>query len=140
MNSLFAWIQTMNDYLNLPQGLLMTIAYQENGRSWKWNQNAISPRGAKGVMQIMPNTVTEIKRISGFLPNPYNIIHAMYGAGLYLKWLNRYYDGDWRKAIAAYNYGLGNVNKIIRKYGYFEEGALPNETKNYMYVADTLGL
>lgn len=138
MNNLYAWIGYINEYLNLPAGLLLMIGYQENGRSWNW-QNRTSGRGARGVMQLMPITVQDIYRISGFMPNPGNIIHSIYGAGIYLKWLYNYF-GDWRTAIAAYNHGLGNIKRNINKYGYLNEAALPLETRNYLFVADTLGL
>ncbi len=137
MDNIFAWIDYITDYLGLPQGLLAMIGYQENGRSWNW-RNVTSPRGARGIMQLMPIAIQDIYRISGFIPNPANIIHSIYGAGIYLKWLYKYF-GDWRMAIAAYNWGLGNVKKNIRTYGYFNENVLPKETKNYMFVADMLG-
>ncbi len=138
MDNIFAWVGYINEYLGLPNGLLMMIGYQENGRAWNW-QNRVSGRGAKGIMQLMDVTVRDIQRISGFLPNPYNTIHSIYGAGIYLKWLYAYF-GDWRAAIAAYNYGIGNVGRNIRRYGYLNETALPRETQNYMYVADVLNL
>lgn len=138
MSNFYSFVDGINNYLGLPNGLLMTIGYQENGRSWTW-KNARSPKGATGIMQLMPITVLDIKRISGFQPNPLDMGHSVYGAGIYLKWLYSYF-GNWRMAIAAYNYGLGNVNKIIRKHGYFNENALPLETKNYLFVANTLGL
>ncbi len=137
--NLYSWVQAISDELGLPQGLLLMIAYQENGRSWNWNTSARSPRGASGVMQLMPIAIQEIKRISGAVINPLNVIQSIYGAGLYLKWLYKLF-GNWRIAIAAYNYGLGNVRKNIAQYGGFNENALPLETRNYLYVADTLGM
>lgn len=138
MTNFYSFVDGVNDYHGLPRGLLMMIGYQENGRTWNWT-NKRSPSGAVGIMQLMPITLKQIKQISGFLPNPLDMGHSVYGSGIYLKWLHALL-GNWRHAIAAYNYGLGNVRKNIAKYGYLNEKVLPAETQNYLYVADNLGL
>lgn len=138
MANFYDFVDGVNSFHQLPKGLLMLIAYQENGRTWQF-KNSRSPSGASGLMQLMPITLKQIYQISGLKLNPLDMGHSVYGAGIYLKWLYSLF-GNWRHAIAAYNYGLGGVRKNIAKYGRLNEAALPNETRNYMYVADTLGL
>lgn len=82
-----------------------------------FNSRAVSPKGARGLMQIMPETgrwVADRNGIRNFEPdllfNPeYNIkLGARYVAELYKE-----YDGDTVLMLAAYNAGRGNVNKWL---------------------------
>lgn len=139
MNNIFSWLSYINDYFGFPRGLLTLIAYQENGRNWNFNPNAVSWRGAKGLMQITSLGAQQIAKLTGFMINPFDITHAIWGAGITLKWLHSQF-GSWRAAIAAYNAGYGTVRNNINKYGYFNEAALPAETRNYLFVANYLGL
>lgn len=113
----------------LPNGLLSRVAYQES----RYNKSALSPAGAMGLMQFMPATAAEF----GIDPaDPFQSIDA---AGRYLKQLYGMF-GDWRIAIAAYNFGPGNVRKNINKYGSFNIAALPAETINYLSIANDIGI
>lgn len=82
------------------------------------NPNAVSPRGAQGLAQFMPATSKEL----GI--NPFDPEQARGGAAKYLNWLVGQ-TGSLRDALAAYNWGIGNV----KKYG---TGSLPKETSNYV--------
>jgi soluble lytic murein transglycosylase len=79
----------------------------------KSNPNALSSKGAIGLMQIMPKTAAEIAgRLSisldeNSLKDPE--INIMFGI-FYLKQLLSYYDGNLILALAAYNAGIGNVD------------------------------
>ena len=42
------------------------------------------------------------------------------------------FDGDYRKACAAYNWGEGNLQKCINKHGDNWDRHLPGETANYL--------
>ncbi|OUE47281.1 hypothetical protein BZY94_06145 [Burkholderia territorii] len=53
-------------------------------------------------------------------------------AGKYVSSLKKKYGGDIRKALAAYNWGPGNLDKDIAKNGSGWESGLPNETKKYL--------
>ncbi|MDR2191843.1 MAG: lytic transglycosylase domain-containing protein [Endomicrobium sp.] len=77
------------------------------------NPDAISFKGAVGLMQIMPKTAGEI---ANRLQTPLNEnslkdpeISVMFGA-YYLKQLLAYYNGNLILALAAYNAGIGNVD------------------------------
>ena len=69
-------------------------------------------------MQFMPATAKELN------VDPLNPAQAIWGAARYLKWL---FDttGSWPLALAAYNWGIGNVvNKGMAK--------APRETLDYV--------
>lgn len=71
--------------------------------------------GEKGLMQLMPGTAARFNVRSG-----YNAWENVHGGASYLRHLMRYYNGDTRRAIAAYNAGEGNVRPggVIRNKEY----------------------
>ncbi len=71
-----------------------------------YNLNAISKKGAEGLMQLMPNTARELGVTDSF--NPTQNIHA--GVRYFKKLLKRF-KGDVRLALAAYNAGSRKVRE-----------------------------
>lgn len=67
---------------------------------------ARSPKGAKGIMQLMPDTASRFR-----VRNPYSPEQSIAGGAHYLGVLLKRFDGDWRLASAAYNAGAGNVDR-----------------------------
>jgi len=91
----------------VPAQLLEAIAWRES----KFDPEALSEAGATGLMQFMPETAQWL----GIDPNDPQ--QAVKGAAKYLTYLKDRFGGDWRKAIAAYHAGQGNVAKSIEKHG-----------------------
>jgi hypothetical protein len=83
------------------------------------NPQAISPAGAQGLMQLMPETATELGVSNAFDPDQ----NIMAGTR-YLRQLLDRYRGDVRLTLAAYNWGMGNLEN--------RPGALPQETKTFI--------
>ena len=70
-----------------------------------YNPWAVSPKGAMGLMQLMPGTADRFG-----VGNPYDPIANMHGGARYLRWLLDQFN-DTRLAVAAYNAGEGAVQK-----------------------------
>lgn len=113
---------------------LLAVAVVESG----FNPQALSPKGARGIWQLMPATAERY----GLTVMPENDHrthpeHATRAAARYLRDLYQIF-GDWKLALAAYNWGEGNVQRVINKTGLraFDELArrnlLPLETRNYV--------
>ena len=90
------------------------------------NQAAISPVGAIGVMQLMPATAKWLG------VDPYNLTQNIDGGVRYLAMMLQQFGGDVQKALAAYNWGPGNLTKSIAKYGGEWISHLPAETSGYI--------
>ncbi len=73
-----------------------------------WDSTAISLKGAKGLMQLMPVTAREMN-----VKNPFNPEENIEGGIRYLKSLLDRFNGDLSLALAAYNAGP----RKIKKYG-----------------------
>lgn len=99
----------------IPAGLLVRQAWQES----HFNPTVVNQRsGAKGLMQFMDATAAE------WGVNVFDPASAADGAARYMAWLYGRV-GSWSLALAAYNWGIGNV---LRK----GIAAAPLETRNYM--------
>ena len=87
----------------------------------QFDPTAQSPVGARGLMQLMPATANEVARKKGIAHQTDWLIsrpdHNINLGEEYLGQLLRRYDGSYPLALAAYNGGMGNVDKWIARYG-----------------------
>lgn len=105
----------------LPENLLARVAYQES----RFRDDIISGKlksgaGAVGIMQIVPRWHPGI--------DPLDVPAAVDYAGRYLAQLKGQF-GTWVHALAAYNWGQGNLKKFLSG----EVKTMPEETRKYIY-------
>jgi len=109
-------INSCSTEFGVEKSLVKAVIHAESG----YNPNAVSSKGAAGLMQLMPGTAQDLKVADSF--NPSDNIR---GGVRYLRFLLDTFKGDVSLALAAYNAGLGNVAK---------HGGIPpyQETRNYV--------
>lgn len=99
-----------------------------------FNPGAESPVGAKGLGQFMNPTWREWGNGFSVLDPEANIDATC----RYMRWLLRQFDQDERHALAAYNWGIGNLKKLLARLAAEEGhadtwiGHLPDETAKYL--------
>ena len=86
----------------LPPELIKGVVQTESG----YRVRAISPAGARGLMQLMPGTAKALG-----VTDPFNIEQNIDGGVRYLKKMLGLFGGDVRMALAAYNAGPGAVQR-----------------------------
>jgi soluble lytic murein transglycosylase-like protein len=101
---------------DLDPRLLEALIQVESG----FRHEAISPRGAVGLMQVLPTTALEVG-----ISNPFDPIQNLHAGCRYLKFLKNRYKGDLDLTLAAYNAGPGAVDKF---------GGIPPYPETQRYV------
>lgn len=103
----------------VPEDLFLRLVQQESG----WNAGAVSPKGATGLAQLMPDTA-RLLRVD--INDPADNLDggARYLAMMYAKF------GNWQHALAAYNAGPQAVQK---------HGGIPPYAETQNYVVAILG-
>lgn len=114
-------IEAAAERYGVPGDILLRVAYQES----RFRDDIISgatksAAGALGMFQFMPATARD------FGIDPLDWQQAADGAARYLRQLKNKF-GTWELALAAYNWGQGNVTKYLAG-----TKTMPTETRNYI--------
>jgi len=110
-------IQKASHRYGVDAGLIKAVVKAESD----FNPRAVSSAGAQGLMQLMPGTARQLGVTNAFDPEQ----NVMAGTR-FLKELLERYHGNMDAALAAYNWGPGNVDR--KGLG----SALPSETRAYL--------
>ncbi len=105
---------------DLSPSLIEAMVWQES----RWNANAISPVGARGLAQLMPGTARDLG------VDPRDPFANLEGGARYLRAQLDRFDGNLEKALAAYNAGPGRVERA---------GGIPRIRETQLYVAAIMG-
>lgn len=108
-------IDRASQRFQVDSGLIKAVIKAESN----FNPNAVSSAGAQGLMQLMPSTARGLGVTNSFDPEQ----NVMAGTRFLKQMLDRY-DGNINSALAAYNWGPGNLEK--------KGGLLPRETREYL--------
>jgi len=103
----------------VPEDLYLSLIQQES----RFNPNAISPKGAIGLAQLMPDTAKELG------VDPRDIEQNLAGGARYLSQMMSRFP-DLNMALAAYNAGPTRVEKL---------GRVPNIAETQNYIKEVLG-
>lgn len=114
-------IQKAGEKFGVETSLIRAVIHTESSG----NPLAVSPAGARGLMQLMPKTAAELGVQDSFDPSE-NIM----GGTRYLRRLLDRYQGDRKLALAAYNWGMGNVETRLN--------SMPRETCSYISKVENL--
>ena len=106
---------------NAPSGKMWALVHGITRQESSFDRGAMSPVGARGMMQLMPGTAREETSKMGLgydlgrlTSDPsYNV---MVGSNYFQRLVSQW-DGNYVLAVASYNAGAGNVRKWIARYG-----------------------
>lgn len=112
VQNLRAIIDSIASTVEVAPGLIHAVISVESN----YDAKAVSPRGAVGLMQVLPATAKRFGVMDPFIERD-----NIYAGASYLKWLSRYFDGDLELVLAAYNAGEQAVVKAGRKIPQYPE-------------------
>jgi hypothetical protein len=104
-------ISSISDQHHLDPDFISSVIHAESG----FNQRAVSPKGAQGLMQLMPGTASKLGVSNAFDPRA-----NVEGGTRYLSELLERYNFDVVKALAAYNAGPHRVQQYGGVPPYYE--------------------
>jgi len=107
----------------LPAALLKAVMHVESA----FEPQALSPKGAMGLMQLMPGTAQQLS-----VKEPFEVKANIEGGARYLRMLFNLFEGNMVQVLAAYNAGPN----AVKKYG----GQIPPYAETQLYVRKVLSL
>lgn len=111
------WVNLASDQHQVDADLIRSVIKAESG----FNTRAVSPKGAQGLMQLMPTTANQLGVSDAFAPDK-----NIEGGTRYLRDLLVLYNNDMVKALAAYNAGPQRVTQY---------NGVPPYRETHAYVA-----
>ncbi len=118
------------------EGVPQDLIYQAVAESG-FQPQAMNRSGAAGMWQFMPYTGAYGLERNGWFDERFDPEKSTHAYARYMKTLHDQF-GDWYLAMAAYDWGPGNVQRAVMRTGYadfwelYRLNALPKETKNYV--------
>ena len=110
-------------------GVLWPVIYSQCWRESRFNEKAHAADGGMGISQFQPATWAEW---AGETADPYDPDVCIQAHAKYLTWLVNHWKGHHKKALASYNWGIGNVERCVQKSGMDWERALPAVVRAYL--------
>ncbi|EIJ41754.1 LysM repeat-containing protein [Beggiatoa alba B18LD] len=99
------------EYRGMPLELALLPAIESS-----FEPNLVSSESASGIWQFIPSTAKGIGlRLDDWYDGRRDIVESTQAALDYLQELYEFFDNDWLLALAAYNYGQGNIKKAIQR-------------------------
>ena len=99
-------MKAMIDRIANEQGVESQLVHSVIRAESNYNPGAVSPKGAQGIMQLIPATARRFG-----VTNIFDAKENVEGGVKYLRFLLDYFKGDYAKTIAAYNAGENAVDK-----------------------------
>jgi soluble lytic murein transglycosylase-like protein len=100
----------VGEHRGVEPALLKAIAWCET----RLDPCAVSPAGARGLMQFMPATFDLVSEAAA-VDDPFDPVHAIECAGVYVAALVNYWKGSLEAVVASYNAGPGAVAKALKR-------------------------
>jgi hypothetical protein len=116
------YLGSMDTAYNIGRGTLELIKRLEHS-----GQRSVSPAGARGFFQLMPDTAKQYG-----VDDPFDPAQAAVGAAKFLSHLESKYANDKASVLAAYNAGEGRVDALKRAHGKDWLDYAPAETQGYV--------
>lgn len=128
----FSFIENVFRKYKVPKEL-KALAVIESAMNFK----ALSPVGARGPWQFMPATGRLLGlRVDSRVDERVDFYKSTKAAAKYLKRINRMFNNDWLLTVAGYNWGPGNITKVLNRTKgktYWDiKDKLPRETRNHV--------
>jgi membrane-bound lytic murein transglycosylase D len=130
--------KTMIQNILAQEGVPQDLIYQAVAESGFQPQSRNGRSGAGGMWQFMPGDAFAPPR-SAWYDQRFDPEQSTRAYARYIKFLYKQL-GDWYLAMAAYDWGAGNVQRAVQRTGYadfwelYRRNVLPQETKNYVPI------